>query len=198
LAYDVGDATVATYEVRDDEGTLTNADTVVLTVTKPDLTTDAPTVANPPTTTGEYEAAVYLFATAGRYRFRWVTTNPNTAETFVVDVIGTGSALPTLAEVKAYLDSTQAGLSATYSDPVLTDAIAAETAAQARKCRVLANYPDDLRQALYRRVQRNLAMRGLPLAVLQGDAETGSSAFLPGNDPEVRRLEGPHRKLVAG
>ena len=63
-------------------------------------------------------------------------------------------------------------------------------------CRDLL-YPKDLRQALLRRVQRNLALRALPLAVLQGDAEAGST-ILPGKDLEVRRLEGPFRRLLVG
>jgi len=195
LGYDVGDAIALTYEVRDDEGNLATAATVTLTVTKPDLTEATPTVTS--TETGIYEAG-YLFAALGRHRFRWVSTLPNTAETFELDAAGTGSALPTLTEVKDYLDSTQAGLSATFSDAVIQASTDAEQAAQRRKCRIPANYPADLSEALKRRVQRNLAMRSLSLAVLQGDAEAGSPIMLPGEDPEVRRLERPHRRMRVG
>jgi hypothetical protein len=194
LGYDVGDAVRLTFETRDVDGVLVNAATTVLTVTKPDLTSETPTVTN--TETGTYEVD-YLLAAAGRYIFRWVATTPNVAEAFVVDTVLPGN-LPTLAEVKAYLDSTQAGLSATYADAVLTEVLEAEKADQAKRCRIPAYYPKDLREALLRRCQRNLAMRGLPLAVLQGDAEAGSSFALPGNDPEVRRLEAGHPKLVVG
>jgi hypothetical protein len=127
-----------------------------------------------------------------------VTTVPNTAETFEIYVLGAGNPLPTLTEVKDYLNSTQAGLSAQYSDAVITGAMDAEMAAQRRRCRIPVDYPADLAEALKRRVHRNLAMRNLPLAVLQGDAEIGSPTLLPGEDPEVRRLERPLRHMRVG
>lgn len=97
----------------------------------------------------------------------------------------------TPAEVIDYIGDTS------WTDTQIQGAIDAEAAAQAAACRIPDPVPADLLEALKRRVARNLAMRGLPLAVLQGDAEVGSS-ILPGRDPEVRRLEGPHRKWVIG
>ena len=184
---DVGDAVTVSYSVRDDEGNPVNASTCVLTVTRPDLTTATPTVDNPET--GEYEAP-WLYAMAGRHLFAWVSTVPNTAESFAVEAVTHGP-LPTLAQVKAYLGANSA------SDATITEALAAETAAQAAMCRVGAHYPADLAEALKRRVARNLAMRGFPIAVLQGDPEAGS-LVLPGRDSEVRRLEGFWRKVVLG
>jgi hypothetical protein len=184
---DVGDAVKVTYSVVDEDGDPVNASTCVLTVTKPDLTTSTPTVSNPET--GEYEAD-WLYAAAGRHIFTWVTTVPNTTESTVVYAVAP-TALPTLAVVKDYLGTTSA------TDAEITAALAAETAAQDAVCRVEAYYPPDLAEALKRRVARNLALRGIPLAVLQGDAE-GGSLVLPRLDVEVRRLEGPHRKLIAG
>jgi hypothetical protein len=184
---DVGDAVKVTYSVVDEDGNSVNAATCVLTVTKPDLTTSIPTVVNPET--GEYEAD-WLYAAAGRHIFTWVTTDPNTTESTVVMAVAP-TALPTLAVVKAYLGTTSA------TDAQITDALAAETANQGAICRVEAHYPDDLAQALKRRVARNLAMRGFPIAVLQGDPEAGS-LVLPRLDGEIRRLEGPHRRLIAG
>ncbi|WP_406046580.1 hypothetical protein [Kribbella sp. NBC_00889] len=102
--------------------------------------------------------------------------------------------VPTLQEVTNYLGET----SATVEQ--ITDALAAEQADQANRCRVPADadpWPASLSQALKRRVARNLALRGLPIAVLQGDSESGS-LVLPGSDPEVRRFEGPHRKRAFG
>lgn len=189
---DVGDELLITHEVRDSDGDLVNATTVVLTVTLPNLTTAQPAVANPPEVTGVYEVA-YTLATAGRYVFSWVTTNPNTAGANAVQAVAPG-ALPTRDDVIAYLGT---DVVAQWSSDTLDDALAAEKAAQARVCRVGAEYPVDLRQALLRRVQVNLAKRALPLAVLQGDAE-GGNLILPGRDPEVRRLEGPHRKVTVG
>lgn len=58
-------------------------------------------------------------------------------------------------------------------------------------------YPADLAEAVCRRVARNIALRNVPLAVLQSDAEGGPTAT-PGKDPEIRRLEGPHRRLPSG
>lgn len=70
----------------------------------------------------------------------------------------------------------------------------AELADQARRCRV-DPYNDALAGALLRRVQRALAMRNLPLGVLQDDS---GSTRLGSTDPEVRRLEAPYRKVTIG
>lgn len=86
---------------------------------------------------------------------------------------------------------------ASWSAADIQDALDAETAAQARVCRIPDPVPADLEQSLKRRVQRNLALRQLPLAVLRGDAEAGDTV-LPGSDPEVRRLERPFRRLKVG
>jgi hypothetical protein len=187
---DVGDEVLVTHEVRDLEGELANAATVTLTVTLPDLTTEQPPIANP--STGLYEVP-YTLTQAGRYVFLWTTIDPDTADAIAIEATEPG-ALPTLQAVKDYLEE-----SATqWTDAQLMDALAAEAAAQARVCRTGPEYPADLREALLRRVQVNLAKRALPLGVLQGDSEAGTASFVPGKDPEVRRLEGPHRKLVIG
>lgn len=100
-------------------------------------------------------------------------------------------AFPTADDVVDYLDGSS------FPVEVVGDALAAETAAQSRVCRIPDPYPADLAEALCRRVARNLAMRGTPLAVPVGDSE-GGPAVLPGRDPEVRRLEAPWRRLVVG
>ena len=102
--------------------------------------------------------------------------------------------VPTAEEVTAYLGETSA------STEEIADALAAEKADQANRCTVPADtdpWPATLSQALKRRVARNLALRGLPIAVLQGDSESGS-LVLPGTDPEVRRFEAPHRRITVG
>lgn len=102
--------------------------------------------------------------------------------------------VPTVEEVTAYLGET----SATAAE--IADAYAAEKDDQASRCKVPADdaaWPAGLAQALKRRVARNLALRGLPIAVLQGDSESGPMV-LPGSDPEVRRFEAPRRKRVFG
>lgn len=100
-------------------------------------------------------------------------------------------ATPTLQNVKDYLGENAYA----YSDVVLTSTLAAETAAQAAVCRVGEAMPDDLAMALLRRVARNLAMRALPVGV-QSD-EMGSTT-IGSNDPEVRRLEKPYKKVFVG
>src|SRR4051812_44583768 len=100
-------------------------------------------------------------------------------------------AVPDVPAVKVYL----VGKLANASDAAIQDALAAETALQAKKCRV-DPYDAPLAQALCRRVHRNLAMRGVPLGVQEtGD---GGGVRLGSTDPEVRRLEGPYRKRAFG
>ena len=78
------------------------------------------------------------------------------------------------------------------TEPEIAGAYAAEVADQSSRCRV-DPYNDALAEALLRRVKRNLAMRALPLGV-QTD-ELGATR-IGSTDPEVRRLEGPYRRLV--
>ncbi|GAA0978222.1 hypothetical protein ENKNEFLB_02829 [Nocardioides aquaticus] len=77
---------------------------------------------------------------------------------------------------------------------VIQDVYEAEVADQSRRCRV-EPYNAALASALVRRVSRSLAMRNLPLGVLQD--ETGATR-VGSVDPEVRRLEAPYRRVVIG
>lgn len=111
---------------------------------------------------------------------------------------------PTVTEAIAYLAAT----GATYTETVVTPVLAAERAAQAKRCRFPADppapadplpYPADLKEALFRRVAHTLAVRPLPLGVQANLSEFGATTTrVGGTDPEVRRLEAPHRKLVKG
>lgn len=74
----------------------------------------------------------------------------------------------------------------------VADALAAEQADQAARCRV-EPYNEALAAALMRRVARNLAMKSVPLGV-QADG-LGGTLRLSSTDPEVRRLEAPYRRL---
>lgn len=108
------------------------------------------------------------------------------------------TAVPDAGACKAYAGQA----SASWTDAQVNSALAAERRAQARVCRVPAavdgQWPagyDDLAEALMRRVQRNLAMRNVPLGVLPDEA----GGVRPGSrDPEIRRLEGPFRKVRIG
>ncbi|HSX66669.1 hypothetical protein [Nocardioides sp.] len=113
-------------------------------------------------------------------------------------------ALPALPEVQTYLATT----GTTHPDTVVAPVLAAEIAAQARRCRFPADpaepaaplpYPADLKEALFRRVAHTLAVRALPLGVQANLSEFGATTTrVGGTDAEVRRLEAPHRKLVKG
>lgn len=61
-----------------------------------------------------------------------------------------------------------------------------------------AAYPADLREALLRRVARNLAARAVPVASFTAFDGGATSTRVPGRDPEVRRLEAPHLRLSVG
>ncbi len=100
-------------------------------------------------------------------------------------------AAPNLTAVKTYLGER----AKSWSDAELTEVLATETAAQAAVVRGSALNNPDVQGALLRRIDRNLAMRALPLGVQQSDA---GGVLIGSNDPEVRRLEKPHRKLVKG
>jgi hypothetical protein len=159
----------------------------VVTVTLPDGSTTTPT----PTalTTGVYRTT-YAPTVAGRHVARAVVSGYGAA-TFAAfaKAITAAAGMPDVDAVDDYLAPHS------WTDTQLQQALDAESAAQRKVCAVPAEYPADLREALLRRVARNLAMRPIPLAVLQGDAEVGSSV-LPGSDPEVRRLEKPYLRLL--
>lgn len=160
-----------------------------ITVTLPNGTTSSVT----PEALGDgVYRGVYVPAVAtGRYVAAVAATGYGVLN-FVayVQAVTAQAGMVTLDQVLAYLDWTEDD-----ENDNAALALATESAAQRRVCRVAAIYPDDLRGALLRRVARNLAMKKLPVAVLRGDGESGDTV-LPGNDPEVRRLERPYRKVI--
>jgi hypothetical protein len=90
------------------------------------------------------------------------------------------------------------------SDEQLQQVLDAEQELQASQCRMPADpitgLPDGTvtsaqAQALYRRVGREVAARGVPLGMIGADSEYGP-ARLARWDSEVERLEGPTRKLI--
>jgi hypothetical protein len=162
-------------------------DVPVVTVTRPDATTDVPTVAVDGC--GWYRAE-YIVAAPGRHIARAVTTGHGAVDftAFVTGVV-TAADMPTIVDVAEYLEDHS------WTDDQLADALDAETNAQRRVCDVPAAYPPDLRQALLRRCWRNLIMRGQPALTVPG-AEDGSLSVVPTLDQEIRRFERPFRKLV--
>lgn len=179
------------FEVLDEDGDLTDAATITVTVTLPDGTTTTP--AADKIDTGTYYARHYL-TMAGRHTASVTTDGYGSAAFVATGVEITANAdLPTVIDVDDYLKSGNREHSWTTDD--LDDALTAEMAAQAKVCRIPAAYPADLRQALLRRCQRNLALRPNALGYVQSD---GDVTFLRGTDAEIGRLERPWRKLPIG
>jgi hypothetical protein len=105
---------------------------------------------------------------------------------------------PDLIAVLAYL-----GPDISWTNDEVESALAAEQAAQARVCTIPPTvegvepiWPDDLREALMRRVAANLALRALPLGVQVDLTESNVAATRVGANAEVARLERPFKKLV--
>lgn len=183
-----GDAWVIDVRVYDTDGAAVD-DTLTVTVTDPNGVTSTPTLS--PGDTGRYTATVVVDAAD-----RWIAqatsaTYGRCSFTALVADATPAAQMPSLVDLDDYLGSHKA------TDDELEEALAAETWNQARMCRIPAEYTPDLRSALLRRCARHLAMKRIPLAVLQGDAETGSTVP-PSRDSEVRRFEGPYRRLVMG
>lgn len=88
------------------------------------------------------------------------------------------------------------------SDDKVRSSFASEAASQAHRCRVPVGdvpWPDDLVEALYRRVANSLAVRAVPLGLQVTMTEAAvSTVHVGGLDAMVRRLEAPYRKLVIG
>jgi hypothetical protein len=175
--------------VTDLDGDATDAQVPTITVTPPSGAVAHPTVSNVDTGLSQF---TYTPLLPGQYTITATTAAYGLAAYAAwADAMLTVAGFPVLADVQDYLDDYS------WSDAEINNALAAEAAAQRARLRPSAVFGSDLREALLRRVQRNLAMRRLPLATPQGDAE-GGAAFIPRTDPEIRRLEAPHRKLSVG
>lgn len=74
---DLGEVVPLAVHVRDTAGAPMNAETVTLTIIRPDLTTATVDVLNPPTVTGRYTGEFIPTGQAGLYTYRWQTTGPN-------------------------------------------------------------------------------------------------------------------------
>lgn len=125
MPYDLGDPVVLTFLTVDSAGNPANSSSVVLTITKPDGTTETPAVTNPPAVTGTY-TVTYSPATAGRYLARWVATvtNPQ-AYTEAFDVRDAAPPLLfSLSDAKSLLN-----VSSTTNDAKMRDLIESTTAA---------------------------------------------------------------------
>lgn len=101
---DIGDLMPLSIEVRDETGALTNASTVLLTITLPDGTTALPAVTNPPVVTGQY-VATYVPVQVGRYMIHWSTVGPQAAFSDTFDARDLASrSIISLAGAKSHLN----------------------------------------------------------------------------------------------
>lgn len=184
---DVGDTWLLGVKVQDDKTKKLLAATVTFTVTRPDATTAVLTVTNDKL---GYYSAGHVLNQPGQYT---AIANVSGAVVSVVAYAATADpvGLPTLAQIKAYL-----GSETSRTDAEITEALAAEIVAQSNVCRVSSVYPADLAEALKRRVQRNLYMRGLPSGLETINTEAGGMGVRISTDPEIRRLEAPYRRLA--
>lgn len=120
---DLGDLIPLGVQVRDEDGEPVNAQTVTLTITKPDGTVQSVPVTNPPADTGEYTIN-YVPVDEGRYLVRWQTTNPTAAFTDSFDVRDARFSIMSLATAKRHLNMT---LENTSEDDELQSMIEAVT-----------------------------------------------------------------------
>jgi hypothetical protein len=102
---------------------------------------------------------------------------------------------PSMAEVRAWLDVPSSELTA----PQLADVYYAEIETQDAYC-TTEPYAWGLRMALFRRVARAAAARGLPLGTLPvqmtGYPDAYGAQIIPRLDAEIERYEGPRRVIA--
>jgi hypothetical protein len=190
---DVGDTWRSWLIVADLDSLAAAPDAVSVAVSMPDGATVAGT-ATAQTATGLY-LLEYDLAAAGEHRIVVTVTSTTFGDdvlTLIVEARAVTGTRPDMSAVKAYLGDTS------YTDEEISDALAAETAAQARACRIPADYPEDLAQALKRRVARNLAARAVPVASFTSFEGGGTSTRVPKRDAEIARFEAPFLRLVTG
>lgn len=123
-----------------------------------------------------------------------VVTGSVVAQAFVAPIT-MNSQFPGAADLDKYLGEGQHG----WTTEELEEAMAIESAAQRRVCRIPAAYPADLRGALVRRGARYLDMK----RQMTSESSDGTDFEVPGRPPlgrdqEIRRLEAPWRKVVIG
>ena len=105
--------------------------------------------------------------------------------------------VPTVGEVRSWLQLAPTSL----TDDQLQVVIDGELAGQAASCRVPpdpADYPDQLREALYRRVGRVTSGRQVPMGLSSDIGSEYGASRVPSYDPEIERIEGPFRVVVFG
>lgn len=143
----------------------------------------------------EVDTGVYVVgwvpAIAGRLVATLTTTGPGAGVTEVIlDVQEIGLALPTIAELRAYVAPSGA------SDAELAEALAVERDDQAEWCRI-DPYTPALRTALFRRVAKHLAAKRVPTAQVTsfGQGTAAGPVLAVALDAEIERLERSRRRI---
>ncbi len=185
--------------VRTDE---TATPTVVVTL--PDGSTSAPVFAVDTAGWGGYSAtacgSVWLASVTLTTPGRYVAVVSGTYDTvpliaYAANVTATAD-LPSVPDLDMWMGGAGAH---SYGEDEMADALAAQTVAQRRVCRVPAAYPADLREALLRRAARTLHMRRQLTELPRSEADFGLPPLVPpGRDQEIRKLEAPWPKLPMG
>ena len=189
--YTLGDVVVLRFEIRGDAGDLADPGAVTIEVTHESGASDDMTAGLVTVETGRRQLA-YAPTLTGRYVATFTATGDHAgAATVTFDVDPLTLAFVTADELRSYLGSTSA------TDSELLEVLRAERAAQAQRCRI-DPYTYELREALLRRVARNLAARAVPVATFTSFDGGATSTRVPQVDAEVRRLEGPYRRLAVG
>ncbi len=174
---------------------ITYGETLAVTITPPLF---AATIVPTPvydSCTGVWTAASGELTLPGRYTAIAETETGQASAMCFVSAVTLNGSMPVIADLDTYLGG--AG-SHSWGDAELQDALDVEAEAQRNACRIPAAYPLVLRQALLRRAARNLFMRR-QLSEQPRDSEFDTPIFVPpGRDQEVRRLEGPYRKMAVG
>lgn len=106
-----------------------------------------------------------------------------------------GTSMPTVDDVRNYADNSQS--IGDWDDEDIQSVLDSEASQQRSRCDIGAIYPPDLFEALCRRTVLGLNRRSQLNAgdFAVGIAGTENQAFIP-NDPEIRRLETPYKKVV--
>lgn len=185
----VGSVIPLAWTVTDRWGDPADPTTVTLTATLAGAAPETLTTTSP--AVGQILAA-YRPTVAGPYTFRLVLDGEHaTAVEDRVMVTALDPSNLTITQMRAYLGDTSA------DDAEIAGAILAERHAQAARCRI-DRYGPDLLEALKRRVARNLAARRVPVASFTAFDGGSTSTRVPAQDPEIRRLEAPYRRLTVG
>lgn len=184
--------------VLDDCG-LPASGTPAVAITLPDDTTVTP--APDVTADGTWQSGwtvSYLLADSGRH-LAVLSLADSSAQVLqcYASLVTASTDMPTIAELDAWIGGTGEH---SWTDDDLQQALDSEASNQRRVCRVPAAYPPDLWWALMRRAARALAMKRQMTEQPRSDSADFDlpPTMPPGRDAEIRRLEGPWRKLVSG